>query len=198
MKLPNIMLSSLLGIGSCISACWGQCPYPDDANSAALIAYIQKHQAIEQDPCIDKSFKKLNKVLPTSDLTDEQILVLIRFLDHRRLPSAAEQQGFQVHFSPPADQYPAIGSIFLIGSRAGSLLLSALSGSGTPRFRENAALAWSLIHRDDPSDGVRALVQAASAQSDPEQANNLRDAAISVAHNCPASAKEKCDSELPH
>ena len=196
MKLFKIVSAVLIWTLASIPASWGECPFFENASAAALISYLQLHPSTEQDPCIDQAFKSLNSMLPTSNLTDDQIRVLIRFLDHRRLPTAEEEKGFLVHFSPPADHYPAVGSLSKIGLRASDLLLSALSGSSTSPFRENAALAWSLIHRDDPRGGVRALANAASSQSDPGRAKNLKDAAVVVARNCPANMREGCNSEL--
>jgi hypothetical protein len=193
MKVSKVVLDILLGLGTGMPVCSGRCPFPENADAATLISYLDEHQSRERNACIDKSFEKLNSLLPNTDLTDEQVQVLIRFLDHQRLPTASEREGFVIHLSP---EYPATTSLLLIGRRASNLLLSAMSTPNTPRFRKSAALAWSLIHRDDPSSGVQALVQAASAQNDSEQANNLRDAAVSVAHNCPASVRQKCDSEL--
>jgi hypothetical protein len=194
MKVSKVVLGILLGLAACMPACSGQCPFPENADAATLISYLDERQSREQNACIDKSFEKLNGRLPNSDLTDEQVKVLIRFLDHQRLPTASEREGFVTHLSP---EYPATTSLMLIGRRASNLLLSAMSSPNTPRFRKSAAFAWSLIHRDDPSSGVQALVQAASAQNNSEQANNLRDAAVSVAQNCPANVRQKCDSELP-
>lgn len=198
MRFSRIAFCILLGASASTPICWGQCPFPKDVEAAVLISYLQEQRPTNQDPCIDDAFRRLNGMLPKPSLTDEQVRVLIRFLDYRRLPSASEQRGFQIHFSPTADQYPAVGSLFLIGSRANNLLVSALRNPGSKRFRENASLAWSLIHREDPSGGVRALVHAASSEGDPEAANNLLGAAIMAAKNCPADVKEKCNSELPH
>jgi len=197
MKSPKIVLSVLIAMGGCIPVYSSECPFPEDAGASVLIDYLKDHRPEEENACIDRSFEKLKSQLTKSKLSDEQVGVLIRFLDHKRLPSAAEQQGFAIHFSPTAEQYPAVGSIFLLGGRAINPLLSALrTPEVTPRFQENAALAWSLIYRDDPSAGVRALVQAATSQSDPARASNLRKAAISVDHNCPESVRRECDSEL--
>ena len=196
MTVSKVAFGLFAWLAICVPTYSEECPFPKDADATTLISYLQVHQSTESNSCIDESFAELNRLLSHSDLTYEQVLVLIRFLDHRRLPSASEQKGFETHFPTPAEQYPAITSIFLIGPRAIKPLLSALGMSQTVRFRECATLAWSLIYRDDPVGGVRALLQAASLQNDRERVNNLRIAAVSAAHNCPEDVRERCASEL--
>jgi len=150
-------------------------------------------QPAESDPCIDEAFEALNKLLPTAVLSDNQVTVLIRFLSHRRQPSPAEQKSFLIHQSQP---YPAVTSLFLLGTKAARPLIAVLAEPERPQFRENAVQAWTLIYRDHPKEGVRALAQAAASESDTQKANNLRDAAALVAHKCPIDMQQECETEL--
>jgi hypothetical protein len=193
----RLLASVVIFMGAALPVYSDECTYPKGEDVSALISFLGGHTSMKADSCVDQAFEKLNRDLRGTELSDAQISILIRLLDHRRLPTEAEQKGFDIHFSPRAEQYPAITSLFIVGPCAASLLLQALGSAETPLLRENAVFTWSLIYRDDPAKGVRALSQAASSQKDMEQMKNLKSAAIAAARSCPGSFKSKCDSELP-
>src|SRR4051812_44853706 len=109
-RMRSLLLILVAVSGMTTLACSLECPFsPGDITDR--ISFLSQHQSSERDDCIDEALRGIRDYLPKTKLTEEQTVVLVGFLDHKRILSEAEQQGFQIHFPTKSELYPAIGDL---------------------------------------------------------------------------------------
>jgi hypothetical protein len=76
------------------------------------------------------------------------------------------------------DEYPAIPALFRMGKPAVSALIEVIASQSNDTIESKNALdAHMSIYREEPSEGIRVLKNAAVKQTNPEAASRLRQAA---------------------
>lgn len=169
------------------SATAQDCAFGTAPATATLIDFLDHHVSSEESPCIDEALAKLQR----SSLTERDAEIVGRFLDHPRLLSDGEKQGFWIHMKSDPYLYPAMDALFVSGEAAKPTLLRILAFESSPRAVQNAQTTWQAIYRDAPVQGVKDLLKAA-ASAEGDQRARLNAAASAVAHACLPQVRTAC------
>ena len=169
------------------SATAQNCAFGAAPTTATLIDFLDHHVSSEESPCIDEALTKLQR----SSLSERDAEIVGRFLEHPRLLSEGEKQGFWIHTKSEPDLYPAIRALFVSGDSAKPTLLRILAFESSLQVLKNAQTTWQAIYRDAPLQGVKDLLKAA-ASAEGEQRARLNAAASAVAHACLPQVRTAC------
>ena len=113
--------------------------------------------------------------------------VLAQHLDYAD-PVSAARRGFL------PEVYPALDAFASLREPACPPLVGAIASAETSNLaRQNATIAFSVIHAGNPPHGIAVLVRAAHEEQDPVASNRLMDAARWSAHRCPESVRNDCE-----
>ena len=153
-----------------------------------LIAYLTKARQNEPDKdCVVLAIRGLGnkKSLRATEL-------LINYLDYKRPLTNEEQAGVWIRTPSRGELYPAVTSLFSIGTGAIPSLLQAIANSERSSVKsDNAIYTLMLIHREDPVAAVKALGSSAATNTG-IQAERLSGAAEDAAKLCLDDLRPKC------
>lgn len=142
----------------------------------------------ENPECVIAAIERLHGIT-----SSEVIDVLVSYIDFQR----PTEKYIQLH--PPITKrvYPATNSLFSIVKPALSALTHVIQeAKSSDVARRNAISMIMSIHREEPQEGVRLLVNAASKATDAAQAQRLKQGATEAAQKCDARARSQCDAML--
>ena len=191
--MPNVSLhfSRLyvltLLISGYVSAQAQQCP-AIGVKAVDTIAFLKNAREGSgiADKCVIDGIHKLYHVNST-----EAIDVLIGYLDLKRSYSETIQVGSN------SDLYPAVDALFSIGRPAVPALLRVIKGDGySKQAQENAVRTIMLIYRDEPSRGIRLLVDEGEGSSNSGERTSLREAATFALRWCIGKNRVECEAAL--
>lgn len=156
------------------------------------IQYLRGERASLEPACVRKALEKLAAPRYASHAA-----LVTRYLDYRA-PGPPSRDVIIVQRIPAtSDQYPAVGTLFLMGLGAAPAVEAVLRDADASALaRRNGIEAFALIHRAHPEQAVRKLRQASLAEKDPVAARLLSECAHKAAAWCGAGSEQACSEAL--
>ena len=144
-------------------------------DSNFVVSFLEEQSATRRSPCIASVISRLRGVHDT-----RAVHLLVGYLDYMD-PATAPQSGGGADVRP---DYPAVTALFQIGKPATRELLSAIEAGKTAKIRENAAIAYMLIYRDDLASGIRLLKKEELTSGTPAHRRRVSDALQMLIDDC--------------
>jgi len=184
----SVRLFTLFLLSACLFAQDQRCPAEGStANEAIVFLRNAKNDSSVPDACIAAAIRSLQY-----EHSDQVVNILTMFLDYRR-PTAS----LEVATGSTSEMYPAVSSLFAIGKQSlPALIKVVIANSSTKVAQDNAVRTIMLIHRDNPSAGIRFLLKEAGQSQDAGERSLLRQAANSGLRWCHGKHRAECDSAL--
>ena len=130
---------------------------------------------------------------------EEAIPILIKYLGYKRPQTDAEKHGFYIHGPSPDVLYPAVESLYDIGSPAESRLIDAIARNDSKDSIEykNALYTLVLIHHSDMVPLLKALHGRSVELAGTPEGARLESVAQDVKkQHCQGKLQAACDNAL--
>jgi len=157
---------------------------------------IAKNDSSVDPACITVAIRQLERIQ-----SQESIHILVEYLDFRRPPRDEEKVGLSLRVPTIPELYPAVSVLFSSGKTALPALARVI-GIGSPTYsalsQKHAMVAVMLIYRDEPVQGIKFLLEAASKEKekDPDASARLRQSASDALHWCGQNVRAECEAVL--
>ena len=195
----------LLIIAKCAAAATLPCTQLQGAKPKQELAYLQRDRSRLDPACIVYAIEQLGLHYHTvpyrpSAGAEAAAGVLVMYLDFQA--PGTENIGkrmIQAKDRIPwlGDKYPAATALFQIGIQSTPSLVRAIgSAAYSELLRKNAIETLFAVHRENVSEGARALNIASRSASDNGVSIRLLDAAREFAAKCPGQWRNGCEAAL--